>query len=85
MVKNIDWQEVFIRNTIISNRKELWRMRYGGYIKKLRRDYCNQCQRVKYCRRLYANEAIRRIMGRGDDCPDMFSIWETILDGTRHL
>jgi len=60
-------------------------MRYGAYIKKLRKDYCGQCQRNKYCRRLYANEAIRKSMARGEDCPDMYSIWETVLNGTKHL
>jgi len=66
-------------------RREYWRMRWGAEIKKHRAEYCSQCQRQSYCNRLHANEYIRRMMFSGADCPDMFSIWETVLDGTRHL
>ena len=81
MAKDTDWEKVFIEQAIVLNRKELWRMRWGAYIKKMREDYCNQCCRIKHCNRLRANELIRRVMARGDDCPDMYPIWERILDG----
>jgi len=65
---------------VLSNR-EAWKSRWGIYISKRRADYCGQCRRIKYCRRTYANEYIRRALFMGEDCPDLSSIWERMLDG----
>lgn len=62
---------------------EAWRGRWGIYISKIRADYCGQCRRIMYCRRTYANEFIRRALFKGEDCPDLDSVWERIIDGKR--
>jgi len=87
MGKNPTRKEILVfRYTMeVMSRRESWRGRWGADIQKLRRDYCNQCRRVKYCRRLWANEYIRRMMSHGDDCPDMYPIWERVLNGTEHM
>ena len=47
-------------------------------LSKLRVNYSGQYRRFKYCHRTHANEYIRRALFKGEDCPDVSSIWERV-------